>query len=67
VNADATSNAADVSDLVGALGGIDSPLPSWSTDLNRSGVITPADILEAVDLLIGAGSLPPYNGISLPK
>ncbi len=57
----------DVSDLVDAL---DNPgLLPWelfSKDMDRSGVVTPLDILTAVNLLNGADAYEAWNGTPLP-
>jgi len=41
-------------------------LPVWSTDLDRSGLATPADLPTAIDLLNGAGAFAVWAGVSLP-
>ncbi len=65
VNADGTADTQDVLDWLDAHTG--GPLrPEWSTDLDRSGVSAPADILREADLLNGGGSYEPFNGVALP-
>jgi hypothetical protein len=66
VNADGVSSAADVTALADALRGVGPALAAWSTDLNRSNRTTPADLLEAVDLLMGYGEFEPFLGAALP-
>ncbi len=61
VDGDAGSDPADLDALLIALNGGGPPLPSWSTDINRSAATTPADVLEVIDLLNGG-----YNGAVLP-
>jgi len=65
VNADAVSNADDIIALFNALNGI-GPLPTWSTDIDRSGQSTPADIITLVDLLNGGGGFFNWDGATLP-
>ncbi len=66
VNADGTSNASDIATLVSALTG-DIAMPRiWSTDINRSGVVTGCDILSTVDLLSGAIGDKAFLDASLP-
>ena len=66
VNADRVSNEFDVAALLITLDGLGDPRPVWSTDLDRSALTAPADILEAVDLLNGAGMFDAYLGAMLP-
>ena len=49
-----------------ALDGVGGALPIWSLDINRSEAVTPADALEVVDLLNGAGAYEPHFNIALP-
>jgi len=59
LNVDGSANATDVGVLVNALEGT-APLPLGllSGDVDRSGAVTPADVLDAVGLLIGEGAYP---------
>lgn len=66
VNADGIADSRDVLDLRDTFLGIGPALPEWSVDLDRSTAATPADILEAVDLLLGISGFPPFDGRSLP-
>lgn len=66
VNGDTISNAADVQRLAEALAGVGPTLPLNSTDLNRTNTVTPADLLEAVDLLMGYGEFEPFLNATLP-
>lgn len=62
-----TSAPADVQGLVNALRGTQTlPWGLFSRDIDRSGTITPLDILEAIDLLNGAGTYNPWNGTLKP-
>ncbi|MBI3833583.1 MAG: hypothetical protein HY287_04545 [Planctomycetes bacterium] len=64
VNGDPTANSADVTSLVTFLGGGAAPTSFGllSTDIDRSGVVTPLDILDEVDLLNGASQYQVWNG-----
>jgi hypothetical protein len=66
LNVDGFANVTDVQTLVIALNG-GPPLPGGllSGDVDRSGAITGADILDEVGLLIGEGDYP--NGNNSPK
>jgi len=66
VNANRVSDAADVSALATALSGGGPSRPIWSLDIDRSEAVTPADILEAADLLNGAGAYEAFLGATLP-
>jgi hypothetical protein len=66
VDADGMSNAQDVVALTEVLDGVGGPLPIWSVDIDRSGAVTAADLLEVVDLLNGAEAYEPYLDASLP-
>lgn len=65
VNADSTSDEADVNILISRLSS-PAALPIWSTDINRDDVFDTEDVVRLVDLLNGAGSYDPYLGVSLP-
>jgi len=55
VNGDYTTSETDLQDLIDALNG--TPALIWgkySGDIDRSGAITPADVLEEIDLMNGA-------------
>ncbi len=69
VNGDDTANAHDVVALVGALADtISLPWGLYSSDIDRSGVLTPLDILDAIDILNGADAYdPPRNGSAKPS
>jgi hypothetical protein len=66
VNANGTSDEQDITALTNALNGIGVSRPVWSLDIDRSETITPADLLEAVDLLNGAEEYHRYLNESLP-
>lgn len=66
VNADRTSSPVDILALIDAINGVGTPLPLWSTDIDRSGAVNPADILREIDLLNGADAFAVFNGMSLP-
>jgi hypothetical protein len=67
LNADGAANSADVTALVNALNGT-APLPAGllSGDVDRSGAVTAADILDAVDLLNGEGAYIIWNNTAKP-
>jgi hypothetical protein len=65
VNADGTTDTDDLLDLIDALSG-GPQRPVWSTDIDRSDVPAPADVLREVDLLVGGGNYEPFNGVTLP-
>ena len=66
VNADGISNDQDITTLAEALDGTGAAGSVWSEDIDRSEAVTPADLLEAVDLLNGAGAYEVYLGATLP-
>jgi len=67
VNADLVSNAADVTAIVDVLSSVlPTTKPIWSMDIDRSEAVTPADVLEVVDLLNGADAYLPYLNAALP-
>lgn len=66
VNADRSSNESDVAALISTLNGLGDPRSESSTDIDRSALTTPADLLETVDLLNGAGLYDIFNGATLP-
>jgi len=73
VNADGVSGGVDILDLVEAVNAMPCSLdtcPSvwgpFSLDVDRSGALTPADILEVIDLLNGAGAYAPWINAELP-
>ncbi len=67
VNADGTANSTDVETLGRALAGTTLLLGGlFAEDLDPSTLFTPADILEAIDLLNGAGAYAAWNGTPLP-
>jgi subtilisin family serine protease len=67
-NGDGTSNEDDVAALVAALDPATAAAPTeiWSRDIDRSNLFTPADVLEAVDLLNGADGYDPFLNEELP-
>ena len=67
VTADGTADSTDVETLRRALAG--TTLLLWglfAEDVDHSTLFTPADILEAIDLLNGAGAYAAWNGTPLP-
>jgi len=70
INGDGSSEPQDAEALIGALDGIatgiGNPLPDWSSDIDRSGVVNTLDLLREIDLLNGANDLHAWNGASLP-
>ncbi len=66
VDANGMTEVADVTLLAGILAGSGTVGPIWSVDIDRSTLITPADLLDAVDLLVGAGFYDAFLGATLP-
>jgi hypothetical protein len=66
-NGNATSTAGDVLDLIQALRGV-VILPSgmFSQDIDKSGLIGPPDVLEALDLLNGSDAYAVWNNTPRP-
>ncbi len=65
-NGDSVANELDVAALAAELrGGGGLPPGLFRRDINRSGRLTPADLLENVDLLLGTGAFSPW--MSTPK
>lgn len=57
----------DFWELYGNLrGDVQPPLTGEKCDMDRSALCTPADLLMAVDILIGAQAFQPYAGATLP-
>ncbi|MBI1824966.1 MAG: hypothetical protein HY287_17445 [Planctomycetes bacterium] len=63
-DANRLSDTPDTLALIDALEG-NHTLLIWQSDLDRSGVFTPIDILASIDLLNGAGALNLFKGSSL--
>jgi subtilisin family serine protease len=67
VDANSVSDAADVTAIVDVLSSVlPTTKPIWSLDIDRSEAVTPADVLEVVDLLNGADAYLPYLNAVLP-
>ena len=66
VNGDGVTNASDLFVLTDVLKGFGPPLPDSSLDLDRSGLLTPADLLQIIDLFEGVGVFEPYFLATLP-
>ena len=66
VNGDRTSNPDDVLALLDELDGVGDDLPLSSTDINRSGDLTPTDLLTTLDLLNGADLFARFLDETLP-
>lgn len=76
VNGDAMTTVADLDALQveiairdqapGGTTGATKPLPAWSTDINRSGATTPADLIELIDLMNGARAYDGYLNARIP-
>ncbi len=67
LSATGTASSADVDALVNYLNGTAAHPPGLlSADVNRSGTVTGADILDAVGLLIGEGQYTIWNNSTLP-
>ncbi|MEK6674452.1 MAG: S8 family serine peptidase [Planctomycetota bacterium] len=67
VNADGTTNAADIDSLLNELQATEPTLPIWSTDMDRSDSFSILDLPRLTDLLLGAEAYPPFDGMSLPS
>ncbi len=66
-NGDGVSDPADVNELIANLDGrLVGLLAIERCDMDRSRVCAPADLLTAVDILMGAGPYPPILGLTLP-
>ncbi len=64
---DGFSAASDINALIDSINLVAGRiLPSYATDINRSGVTTGADILRLIDLLNGAGDFTPWITKALP-
>ncbi len=66
VDGNAVSGPADIAALLDTLEDGTPARPIWSMDIDRSGEITPADLLEEIDLLTGSGKYNPFDGVALP-
>jgi len=67
VNADGVSSPDDLLALISALHSAGDGLQTPTQfDIDRSGLLTPLDILDLVDLLIGGGPYAPWNGTPRP-
>lgn len=67
VDADIVAGAGDVNALLNELRGVPNLPPGpQSRDIDRSGFPTPADVLELIDLLNGAGAYTPWNNTPKP-
>jgi hypothetical protein len=66
-NGDGLADASDTAALLEELLGMPSlPAGPFSQDVDRDGVLTPADLIEHIDLLNGAGPYLPANGTVKP-
>ena len=66
VNGDGIANGDDIQALLDALAGTGPTLPIWARDVDRSGALSPADLLRTIDLLNGAGVYVPWLDYTLP-
>jgi hypothetical protein len=66
VSGDGIAEPTDIPELIRVLHGFGPTLPEWSTDIDRSGLLAPADVLRAVDLLNGADAYEVWNSRTLP-
>lgn len=67
VNGDGTSAPVDILDLIDDLNHVRVPaLNEWQCDIDRSALCAPPDILREIDLLNGAHTSRPWNGVRLP-
>lgn len=68
VAADGTASFADVTAMIDCcLNGNCAPYGEYSCDIDRSGAVTPLDIINLIDALNGAGPLDPTLGTNLPN
>ncbi len=56
----------DIQTLLDALAGSGPALPIWARDVDRSGELSPADMLRVIDLLNGADGFVPWLDFTLP-
>ena len=66
VSGDGIANGDDIQTLLDALGGSGPALPIWARDVDRSGELSPADMLRVIDLLNGADGFVPWLEVTLP-
>ena len=66
VDAGGITAISDLSTLVDVLNGAIDPLPEWSIDLDRSGRLSPTDLLRGIDLLNGGDAYDAFLGETLP-
>gem|GEM_PF-1872292 len=67
VNDDTIANAADVTDFVAALSGnMTLPWGIFSEDIDRSGIFSPLDLLELINVLNGSEAFDAWNGTAKP-
>lgn len=68
VDGDGSTNLSDVLFLMDALNGfVTLPAGLYSGDIDRSGLVTGADLLDEVGLLIGEGAFPIWNNTARPS
>jgi hypothetical protein len=68
VNGDSAAFATDILDLVDYLNGIiEVPWGPYSADLDRSGIVAPADLITLIDLLNGVTAYHPWWNTELPQ
>jgi len=70
VNGDSAASATDVLSIIDCLNNVDPlgncPWGDASSDVDRSGVTAPADVLAVIDLFNGTGAFVPWVNSSLP-
>ncbi|MGD2108027.1 MAG: S8 family serine peptidase [Phycisphaerae bacterium] len=66
VGSDGETTTDDLALLIDVLMGFEPPRSDHSTDIDRSGKMTPADVLRVIDLLNGGDAYDVYLGVSLP-
>jgi subtilisin family serine protease len=66
VNGDAATDMSDLEALIDAAEGRGPERPLWSVDMDRSGKLTPADVIELIDMFNGAGDYDPHFGNRIP-
>jgi len=66
-NQDLVSNASDINALINSINDVPGfALPEYATDIDRSTVTNPSDILRLIDLLNGAGDFDVWLARTLP-
>lgn len=67
INGDGYAGPRDAIALIDALNGVIPPLPTWATDVDRSGAFDADDTAALQLILAGNETEPPWNGHDLPE